>query len=427
MTYSKQHFRSKYVDEYTGETLDPTLIAAAIREELNYFNAKVWNIDLKSEAMKTEGAILVRSRWVLCNKGDNRSPDIRARRVACERNKGDKHDAFYALTPPLEAKKFLFSRFAQERTRKGQPMQLGFLDVKKAYFNGIPERDVYMSLPKKLGLPSHLVAKQVRCVYGTRDAGAIWEDTYRDALEGLGFASGVESPCCFWHKHRNISTVVHGDDNTSLALGPDLDWLQEGLSKSFELKIRGRIGKNVPGDNEMRILNRIVTLLPDGILYEADPRHTDILTASLGLTSANSCVTPGVKDAEMDADVVKNNESEDVPMVQPKRSEPMDTAEDKMAANAIMTTPMQYPGGRMQRALSYIRSMTQASNISSTSTLRHSSIGIANKKNVDVSGRLHDKTEFIDIPAYSTVYGVHPSMIIATVNGFKFLSNRAEE
>ena len=82
----------------------------------------------------------VRSRWVLCNQGDNRTPDIRARLVACEINKGDKHDAFYASTPPLEAKKVLFSRLAQERARNGQHLQLGFLDVKKAYFEGVAKQ-----------------------------------------------------------------------------------------------------------------------------------------------------------------------------------------------------------------------------------------------------------------------------------------------
>ena len=102
---------------------------------------KVWKVELKSKAMKNDKAILVRSRWVLCKKGDKRSPDMRARLFACEVNKGDKHDAFYALTPPLEAKKVLFSRVAQEKTRNGQPLQLGFLDVKKAYFNGISKRD----------------------------------------------------------------------------------------------------------------------------------------------------------------------------------------------------------------------------------------------------------------------------------------------
>ena len=72
------------------------------------------------EEMKaTPDYILVRSRWVNCNKGDAESPDIRARLVACEVNKGDKHDAFYASTPPLEAKKLLFARYAQERSRQG--------------------------------------------------------------------------------------------------------------------------------------------------------------------------------------------------------------------------------------------------------------------------------------------------------------------
>ena len=218
------------------------------------------------------------------------------------------------------------------------------------------------------------MAKQIRCVYGTCDAGSIWEDTYRDALEGLGVTSGLASPCCFWHKQRNISTVVHGDDITTLALGPDLDWLQEGLSKSFELKIRGCIGVGLDGDNEMRILNRIAHLVPDGLIYEADPRHTDILSNSLGLTAANSCVTPGVKDVEMDPDVVKTNEPEGIALVQPKQLqfEPWDDADktnsidhEAMSANAIKVCPTQFPGNRMQRDMAYINSLNTNSRKSS--------------------------------------------------------------
>ncbi len=50
----------------------------------------------------------------MCNKGDSVEPDCRTRLVACEVNKtGEKNDLFHASTPPLEAKKALFSRFAQ--------------------------------------------------------------------------------------------------------------------------------------------------------------------------------------------------------------------------------------------------------------------------------------------------------------------------
>ena len=53
------------------------------------------------------------------------------------------------------------------------PLRLSFIDIKKAYFNGVPTREIYMTLPPELGLPRHFVAKQTRCVYGTRDAGMI--------------------------------------------------------------------------------------------------------------------------------------------------------------------------------------------------------------------------------------------------------------
>ena len=91
-------------------------------------------------------------------------------------------------------------------------MILSLIDTKKAYFHGVPFKLIYMSLPPELGLPKHFVAKQTRCAYGTRDAGMIWEQCYRDALERVGFISGVSNPCLFHHVDRDISVFIHGDD-----------------------------------------------------------------------------------------------------------------------------------------------------------------------------------------------------------------------
>ena len=166
--YSPAQFRPRYLDEYTGQVLDPELARSAIIEELDYFNSRFWEISTKEEMEAVPGHIYVRSRWVCCNKGDDSMPDIRCRLVACEINKGgDRPDHFFASTPPLEAKKLLFARIAQERMRSGQHFQLSFVDVRKAYFNCIPRRPVYMQFPKELGLPNHLVAKLVRCAYGS--------------------------------------------------------------------------------------------------------------------------------------------------------------------------------------------------------------------------------------------------------------------
>ena len=80
-----------------------------------------------------------------------------------------------------------------------------------------------MPLPPELGLPKHLVAKQTRCVYGTRDAGMIWEQCYRDALERVGFIKGVSSCCLLHHADGDIRVVLHGDDFTAIGTDSHLD------------------------------------------------------------------------------------------------------------------------------------------------------------------------------------------------------------
>ena len=189
--YTDDNFRPRYIDEYTGEVLTHSLIRAAIVEELNYFNDnQIWQLEDLSKVKASAEAVHVRTRWVLCNKGDASNPDMRARLEACEVNKTGKEDAFNASTPPGEAKKALSSMYASRRNKLLDdgtqiPMRLSFIYIKKAYFNGVPSRLIYMSLPPELGLPKHLVAKQTRCVYGTSDAGMIWEQCYRDALENI--------------------------------------------------------------------------------------------------------------------------------------------------------------------------------------------------------------------------------------------------
>ena len=39
-----ENFKPRYLDEYTGEVLPADLIHAAIVDELNYFNDRVWEI-----------------------------------------------------------------------------------------------------------------------------------------------------------------------------------------------------------------------------------------------------------------------------------------------------------------------------------------------------------------------------------------------
>ena len=73
---------SQYLDEYTREPFDHALVRAAIQEELDYFNTHVWELCDAKRVMEDSEAKVIRTRWVITNKGDAQNPDIRARLVA---------------------------------------------------------------------------------------------------------------------------------------------------------------------------------------------------------------------------------------------------------------------------------------------------------------------------------------------------------
>ena len=104
-------FKDAYKDEYTSEQLPIGHVRLAMQEELAYFCDKVWVGVPLSEALADADGKIIGSRWVNCNKNDINDPDVRCRLVAQEINLHH-DDSFYAATPPLEAKRMLFSEWA---------------------------------------------------------------------------------------------------------------------------------------------------------------------------------------------------------------------------------------------------------------------------------------------------------------------------
>ena len=71
---------------------------------------------------------------MLVNKGDQENPEYRARLVAKEIKMDQRLDLF-AATPPLEAKKFLFSLAVSSKADSGKSYKIAFIDIKRAYFH----------------------------------------------------------------------------------------------------------------------------------------------------------------------------------------------------------------------------------------------------------------------------------------------------
>ena len=304
-------FKQSYKDEYTNEELPIGDVRTAMLDELEYFCDKVWELVPTEQAMRDPDGKIIGSRWVNCNKNDINNPDVRCRLVAQEINLFQ-DESFFAATPPLEAKRMLFSEFATHTAKGEEPLQLSFVDVKKAYFYGVPDRTLYVRLPPELNMGKGMVGRLVRCMYGTRDAGAIWENCYTSCLLGMGFVQGSASPCCFRHEEWSVSVVVHGDDFTALGTSNSLSKFEAGMQKSFECKLKGRLGFGSQDLKEMRVLNRILRVTDDALLYEADPRHAEMMIKSFGLEESKSVVTPGVKVAPNEEDAATIDSEVDV-------------------------------------------------------------------------------------------------------------------
>ena len=69
------------------------------------------------------------------------------------------------------------------------------------------------------------------------------------------------------------------------------------MAECFLTKVVGRLGGAVGEIQELRILNRVVRWAADGLRYEADPRHAEIVARGLGAVRAAS--TPGTSSRAM--------------------------------------------------------------------------------------------------------------------------------
>jgi hypothetical protein len=93
----------------------------------------------------------------------------------------DKREDLFAATPPLEAKKILFSLWAS-----CPGLCLDFVDVVRAYFHARARREVYVDLPAE-DYDEGMCGRLCKAMYGTRDAAQNWELEYREMLSMSGF------------------------------------------------------------------------------------------------------------------------------------------------------------------------------------------------------------------------------------------------
>ncbi len=176
--------------------------------------------------------------------------------------------------------------------------QVSFVDVSRAYFNAKVDKDAppcFVELPPEDPERDTMCGELLRHMYGTRMAADGWQEEYSMLLIRLGFEQGKACPNVFFHRSRDISCSVHGDDFTSSGPADALDWLETEVGREYEITVGPRLGPGPNDAKEARALNRVVRWLGDRIEYEADPRQAERLMAECGLDGCKSMTTPGVQ------------------------------------------------------------------------------------------------------------------------------------
>ena len=110
-----------YVDSY-GQCFDEMthkqlpkegVIKARVEEMVQVYKHKLYTKVPIEECLQEIGKKPIQVRWIDINKGDEDNPDYRSRLVAKEIKTDNRLDLF-AATPPLEAKKLVFSQAVTE-------------------------------------------------------------------------------------------------------------------------------------------------------------------------------------------------------------------------------------------------------------------------------------------------------------------------
>ena len=298
----------EFVDDVTGAPLDKDKAVQARKLEIDYFR----QMGVYTKVAREAWMKVITTRWIDVNKGDEKSPNYRARLVGRE-IKMDKRLDLFAATPPLESLRMILSICAQHQSSHYASDNFVIMtnDVKRAYFHAPVTRPVFIKIPDEDLEPGdeNRVGQLNLSLYGTRDAAMNWAKKFTTVLEEHGFITGSASPCNFFHPERKISTTVHGDDFTSAGTEKDLQWMDRMLKAEFEIETKF-LGPASHHAQQVRILNRVIEWGITGITYEADQRHAEIIVKELNLEGSKATATPGTRDDAMNGSSMNKDDIE---------------------------------------------------------------------------------------------------------------------
>ena len=295
-------------DDVNNCELNYKMVQEARKAEMDYFRKmQVYKKVPIRRCKDMTGKMPIKVRWIDTNKQDEANPKYRSRLVAKDFKKFNDPE-LYTATPPIEMLRCLISIAATGWGRTGRRRKIMVNDVARAYFNAPNLTPVFVDICDEDREPGdeQMCGELLVSMYGTRPAASNWQKCYTQLLLDHGFRRTRASTCMFRHAERDIDLLVHGDDFFNTGEGEDLVWLKGVLESKFEISTN-IIGEDDGDENQVKVLNRIITIGTTGYTYEPDARHAELIVREMGLLEAKALATP-VADEVNEGDELLDHE-----------------------------------------------------------------------------------------------------------------------
>ncbi|CAK0870975.1 unnamed protein product, partial [Prorocentrum cordatum] len=305
-----------FIDDLTGEILDPEGVRAARQEELDWRRGRqVW-MKVPRREMLEKGKKAVTLKWIDTNKGDRTQPRYRKgiKKAMRSEDRPDQAELFSAM-PPLEAFRAMVAIFVgrvNDAYHDGDTEQIiyKFYDISRAHFYGDVNREVYVELPEEETHddPEPMVGRLLKTMHGTVDASHVWQDDYIGLASSHGFKEGVSNPALLYHAERHIQAEVHGDDFGVMMRKSQEGWFDDVLSR-YDFKVTGILSSRPLEEQSVVYLDRVSIWNPfeRSAYLEADARHVKMVIRDLGLENAMEVATPAAKRSV--AEILSGNQT----------------------------------------------------------------------------------------------------------------------
>ncbi|CAK0903034.1 unnamed protein product, partial [Prorocentrum cordatum] len=274
--------KTEFYDDLAGLPLDPALVKAARRLEMDFMaQLDVWVYAKDEDCYRELGRKPLSVRWVDIDKGDADRPDCRSRIVVQETKAqstiaGDDIGAVFAPTPPLGCLRLISSMVMSSDPSEGRVHPMS----------------------QEVGACGLLRV----ALYGARDAGQNFELATAGAVVGAGCDQSAFSPCVCCREDLQVSFFRRGGDFVLEGSRGGAESIRETLKTKFIVMDWGVLGPEPTDSKEIARLSRVVRRRDrwgqggEAIECEACPRHAQILHAQLGMDphATKSLSTPGV-------------------------------------------------------------------------------------------------------------------------------------